>query len=88
MKLKIEEQVTREIDVEFPLFTTDGLHYYKFENENNCTEAMRSNFTEGYVIRKHIKGAFPQTWMLNEAINEEQYNRAYERALDAIINKL
>ena len=88
MKIKINEHVRREIDIEFPLFTTDGTHYFMFNNVEHCICVTYKPNVFGYSINRYIKNCFPEIWMAYETITKEEFNKQYEKALYAIINKL
>ena len=83
MKLKINETVEREIEVEFPLFTTDGYNFFKFINESEAIK-VRTLFADiSYEVQRYYK-TFPHQWMLLPKITEEQFISEYKKAVELI----
>ena len=86
MKLTINETVTREIEIEFPLFTTDGLHFFKFKNEHNCTQVAVLYLTGLCTIERYMESCFPKDWMLLEKVTEKEFNDKFNKTIKILID--
>ena len=84
MKLKINETVEREIEVEFPLFTGDGKRFCKIIDEKTVITVYCSSDTS-YGLNR-FDSFVPSDWMLLPKVTEERFNSEYKKVAE-LINK-
>ena len=75
MKLKIEKTVVEEIEVEYPYFTSNTVHFYMFSEAGTCFQI--SEYSQSMQI--HQKDAFPMSWMLHEEVSKEDFREEYRK---------
>lgn len=84
MIIEIDEIVKKEIQIEFPHYTTDGLHFYKFKNEHSCTQVVGSKIIGGFKIETSVK--FPTGWMLLAKITEQEFYDKFNETIKILID--
>lgn len=84
MIIEIDEIVKKEIQIEFPHYTTDGLHFYKFKNEHSCTQVVGSKLIGGFKVETHIH--FTNRWMLLNKITEKEFNDKFNETIKILID--
>ena len=80
--IKITKTVTEQITVNFPLYTTDGLHYYCF-NDNACI-AIKNSKIVGFAIEQFIEGNYPYSWLSLTQITEQEFKTVWQQAQSEI----
>lgn len=75
MKLKIEKKVVEEIDITFPYFTSNRVHFFMFTEDGTCLQV--SEYAQSIQI--HQKDAFPMSWMLHEEVSKEDFREEYRK---------
>ena len=89
MKLKIKETTEKQIDIEFPYHTSNGLHFFKFDENENCTVVYKSKFNSNeFEISKRTKRLTPDDWWLCPQITKEEFDAEYNKVLELIQKKL
>ena len=83
MKLKIEEKTFKEIEIELPHYTTNGIHFFKFDDNENCTSIYKSNSNE-FEISKRTRKMTPDSWWLYPQTTEEKFNEVLKIIQDEI----
>ena len=78
MKLKIEKTVVEEIEVEYPYFTSNRVHYFMFAEDGTCLQV--SEYAQS--VQVHQKDAFPMSWMLHEKISEEDFREEHQKMVE------
>ena len=58
MKIKITQEVTREVEVTFPLFTKSITSHFMFKSEDECV-CVGFHSDDGVVVEKARKRQFP-----------------------------
>lgn len=84
MIIEIDEIVKKEIQIEFPHYTTDGLHFYKFKDEHNCTQVVGSKIIGGFKVETSVN--FPKVWMLFDKITEKEFNDKFNETIKILID--
>ncbi len=80
MKLKIEKTVVEEIEVEYPYFTSNKVHFYMFSEAGTCFQI--SEYSQSMQV--HQKDAFPMSWMLHEKISEEDFREEHRKLVETL----
>ncbi len=86
MKIEITEEVTREVEVTFPLFTKSITSHFMFKSKDECV-CVGFHSDDGVVVEKHVKNRFPTSWMLKEECSSDEFYDALKRAMSEL-NKL
>jgi hypothetical protein len=84
MKRTIKTTVEKEVEVTFPFYATDGLHYYRID-ENGCLYVKHS--FELFTSIEFIKN-FPDIWFDENPCSEDDFLSAYETAKTELQNKI
>lgn len=88
MKIKIEQTITHEVEIQFPYFTEDSGYMYMFKDENTCLSVACLNISEHYEISQHSKNAFPKQWMLYSETTREEYEEHFNKTLKKIQDEI
>ena len=85
MKLTITKEVTREVEVTFPLFTKSISSFYMFKSEDDCVSVGFHG--DGTNVEKHAKDCFPKSWMLKKECSADEFYETLKKAMSEL-NKL
>ena len=80
--IEITKTVTEQITVNFPLYTTDGLHYYCFY-DGGCI-AVKNNKYVGFSIEQFFERIYPDSWLLLTQITEQEFKTVWQQAQSEI----
>ena len=86
MIIEINETVKRTVEIEFPHYTTDGLHFFKFKNEHNCTQVAVRDLTGLCMAEIYTEDCFPKDWMLLEKVTEKEFNDKFNNVIKILID--
>lgn len=81
MELQINKTVTNEVDVEFPFYTQDGTLFCMFINFGHGLSIQLYPNSGNISIHS---GVIPNEWMLNQQCTEEDFTRAFTKAVDIL----
>ena len=77
MKLTIEHKMQTEIDIEFPYFTTTGIHSFCFIDEHKCIQVTLGQYTAPSI---DTHSYYPQSWLLEQKCTQKEFQKHYENA--------
>jgi hypothetical protein len=87
MKLKIVEKTFKEIEIDLPYYTTNGLHFFKFDKNQDCICVSKTS-VNGFVIQKHPKSQTPDEWYLFPQITKEEFEAKFNELLKIIQDEI
>ena len=87
MKLKIAEETFKEIEIELPYYTTNGLHFFKFDKNQDCI-CVCKKYENGFIIEKHPKSQTPEQWYLLHQITKEEFDEKFNEVLKIIQDEI
>ena len=82
MKLKINRQMTEEIDITFPYYCSDGYKWLRFDSEKNGVFI----FDAHPVSTKIEYGVLPEQWLLCPKISKEEFDNKFNELITRIKN--
>lgn len=88
MKIKIEQNITHEVEIQFPYFTKDSGFMYMFKDEHSCFSVAHFNASEHYEVSQHSKNGFPKQWLLYTAITREEFEEYFNKTLKKIQDEI
>lgn len=80
MKLKINKQMTVEIDIQFPYYCSDGYKWLRFDSEKNGVFI----FDAHPVSTKIEYGVLPDQWLLCQKISKEEFDNKFNELITRI----
>ena len=80
MKLKINRQITEEIDITFPYYCSDGYKWLRFDGEKNGVFI----FDAHPVSTKIEYGVLPDKWLLCPKISKEEFDNKFNELITRI----
>ena len=80
MKLKINRQITEEVDIQFPYYCSDGYKWIRFDNEKNGVFI----FDAHPVSTKIEYGVLPEEWLLCPKISKEEFDNKFNELITRI----
>ena len=80
MKLKINRQITEEIDITFPYYCSNGYKWIRFDGEKNGVFI----FDAHPVSTKIEYGVLPDTWLLCPKISKEEFDNKFNEVITRI----
>lgn len=80
MKLKINRQITDEIDITFPYYCSDGYKWIRFDSEKNGVFI----FDAHPVSTKIEYGVLPDVWLLCPKISKEEFDNKFNELITRI----
>ena len=83
MKRTIKTTVEKEIEVTFPFYATNELHYFRIDDEGCIIVTSHSLFSSIEFIKE-----YPESWFDKQPCTEEEFLAAYELAKSELQNRL
>ena len=83
MKRTIKTTVEKEVEIIFPFYATDGLHYYRIDDEGCIIVKSHSLFSSIEFIKE-----CPESWFDIQPCTEAEFLSAYETAKTELQNKI
>ena len=80
MKITVVDSVTREVEVEFPVYKKTSCHFYRVLSETDCVQVTDLGGYYG-INTTFFSLAFSST---NEDSTEEEFNEAFERVMNIL----
>ena len=89
MKLKINETIHTEIEVELPYYVSNSSTYIKAEKEEGgfIFGITFSNYSASGIIRIE-KGIIPGSWLLFQQITKEEFDAKFNELLKIIQDEI
>ena len=78
--IEITKTVTETITVEFPLYTTDGLHYFRFD-DNGCI-CIKMHELSTFSIEEYNNKCYSESWMLLDKISEQEFYQVFDKVME------
>ena len=89
MKIEIKETTEKitEIEVELPYYTTSGIHFFRFDENQNCI-CVLENSSCGFSISKYPKSQTPESWYLYQKITKEEFESKFNEVIKLLQNEI
>ena len=89
MKIEIKETTEKitEIEIELPYYTTSGIHFFGFDENQNCISILEKSSC-GFGIEKRPKSQTPESWYLYQEITKEEFEAKFNEVIKLLQNEI
>ena len=89
MKIEIKErtEIRIEIEIELPYYTTSGIHFFRFD-ENQDSICVLESSSSGFNIEKRPKSQTPESWYLYQKTTKEEFEAKFNEVIELLQNEI
>ena len=89
MKLKIEEKIIKEIEIELPYYASDGITFVRADKDIDGTAiGLICHHFKAIDVAKVEKGRIMDSWILYPKITKEEFDEKFNEVIKIIQDEI